>query len=399
MARWTTEKFIAEAKRKHGGKYDYSCTRYVNSEVKVDIICSVHGIFSQFPANHIKKGCGCRLCASTASRLTQEQFILKALEKHGDKFDYCRTVYKELESKIEVICNIHGAFYTRADNHIATMSGGCKCCGNILKTASLVSGIEEFIRKATYTHGDTYDYSKSVYINSATPIDILCPIHGLFKQTPNSHTQGKGCRKCGSIKTGRTLTKSKEHFVNAASDVHKNKYNYEATIYVIDSVKVDIICPTHGIFRQTPSSHLQGNGCPACKRENASPWTAESWSNAADNSNHFKQFTLYFTRLYQDEESFYKVGITFRDVHTRLQKIAPYKYEIINVITHEDPKIIYNLEKYLKRTFKPYKYQPLKSFGGSKHECFKFDTPNLIESVLREMQIASPSDIIPTSTK
>lgn len=331
MARWTTEQFIAEAKRKHGGKYDYSYTRYVNSEVKVDIICSVHGIFSQFPANHIKKGCGCRLCASTASRLTQEQFILKALEKHGDKFDYCRTVYKELESKIEVICNIHGAFYTRADNHIATMSGGCKCCGNILKTAGLVSGIEDFIRKATYTHGDKYDYSKSVYINSATPIDILCPIHGLFKQTP--------------------------------------------------------------------SSHLQGHGCPACKRENASRWTAESWSNAADNSNHFKQFTLYFTRLYQDEESFYKVGITYRDVHTRLQKIAPYKYEIINVITHEDSKIIYNLEKYLKRTFKPYKYQPLKSFAGSKQECFKFNTPELIESVVREMQIPNSSDIIPTSTK
>ncbi len=398
MVRVTTEQFIEEAKGKHGERYDYSCTRYVNSEVKVDIICSVHGIFSQFPANHIKKGCGCRLCANTASRLTQEQFILKALEKHGDKFDYCRTVYKELESEIEVICNIHGAFYTRANNHIATISGGCKHCGNILKTAGLVSDIEEFIRKATRIHGDKYDYSNSVYLNAATPIDIICPIHGLFKQRPNAHTQGKGCKKCGSIKTGHTLTKSKEAFVNAANNLHKNKYSYETTIYVTDSVKIDIICPAHGTFRQSPSCHLQGSGCPVCKKENASRWTAESWANAADNSSHFKQFTLYFTRLYRDEESFHKIGITYRDVHTRLQKIASYKHEVIHVLMHEDPEAIYNLEKYLKRTFKSYRYQPLKPFAGSKFECFKFDDPT-IQSVLREMTLTSSSDIIPTSTK
>ena len=56
---------------------------------------------------------------------------------------------------------------------------------------------EEFIRRARLVHGDKYDYSKVVYVNSTTDVCIICPIHGEFWQRPAEHLRGKGCVKCG----------------------------------------------------------------------------------------------------------------------------------------------------------------------------------------------------------
>lgn len=60
---------------------------------------------------------------------------------------------------------------------------------------------EEFIEKARKIHGNKYDYSKVVYVNSQTKVCIICPIHGEFWQRPNDHLNGYGCNKCGIIKT------------------------------------------------------------------------------------------------------------------------------------------------------------------------------------------------------
>lgn len=46
---------------------------------------------------------------------------------------------------------------------------------------------ETFIRKAKLIHGDKFDYSKVNYINTRTPIKIICPEHGEFEQLPSSH--------------------------------------------------------------------------------------------------------------------------------------------------------------------------------------------------------------------
>ena len=57
---------------------------------------------------------------------------------------------------------------------------------------------EQFIEEARQVHGDKYDYSKVEYVNSATKVCIICPIHGEFWQRPNDHIRGIGCRKCSS---------------------------------------------------------------------------------------------------------------------------------------------------------------------------------------------------------
>ena len=124
---------------------------------------------------------------------------------------------------------------------------------------------EEFIKEAKAIHGDKYDYSKVKYINAATKVCIICPIHGEFWQLPQSHLNGFGCKKCSGIKKGNKMILSTEEFIKRAKKAHGDKYDYSEVEYIGTYKKVCIICHKHGKFWQTPRSHLSGHGCPNCQ--------------------------------------------------------------------------------------------------------------------------------------
>jgi len=68
----------------------------------------------------------------------------------------------------------------------------------------------------------------------------------------------------------RGIRKTFDEFVNEAVLVHGGKYEYNDTNYINSRTKIGITCPVHGVFYQTPTNHLYGNGCPDCKRERLS---------------------------------------------------------------------------------------------------------------------------------
>ena len=123
---------------------------------------------------------------------------------------------------------------------------------------------ENFIAKAKEIHGDKYDYSKAVYVNNTTPITIICPIHGEFKQTPKGHLRGYGCKKCGLMNRVNPLKKDTKQFIKEAKSLYGDKYVYSKVNYVNALEKVCIICPEHGEFMATPHDFLRGHSCPEC---------------------------------------------------------------------------------------------------------------------------------------
>ena len=182
-----TEEFIKKAKFVHGDKYDYSLTKYINYATKIDIICSVHGIFHQNIGTHLN-GYGCSKCSGTYKKTT-EDFIRESKKIHGNKYDYSITEYKDCRHKINIICPIHGIFSQDPNSHLR--GWGCrKCSGNDNKTSN------DFIRMSQKVHGDKYDYSKVDYVNVLKKIIIICPKHGEYLQTPPNHLHGNGCPKC-----------------------------------------------------------------------------------------------------------------------------------------------------------------------------------------------------------
>lgn len=121
------EKFISKARAIHGDKYDYSKVEYINNSTKVIIICPEHGEFKQTPGNHILRKNGCPKCAGNARFHTNEEWISRAREIHGDKYDYSLVEYKNKTSKVKIICPEHGVFEKRPDDHIHQKSG-CPAC-------------------------------------------------------------------------------------------------------------------------------------------------------------------------------------------------------------------------------------------------------------------------------
>ena len=187
-----------------------------------------------------------------ARRLTTEEFIEKANAVHCDRYDYSRVEYAGTHTKVTIICPDHGPFPQTPASHLRNR--GCPDCGG---TKQLTS--ETFIEKAIAIHGDRYDYSLVEYVNYDTPITIICPDHGPFPQTPDSHLIKSGCPDCGGNKQLTTET-----FIEKANTVHGDRYDYSQIEYVNNSTDVTIICPNHGPFPQLPSNHLKGGGCGQC---------------------------------------------------------------------------------------------------------------------------------------
>ena len=190
-------------------------------------------------------------------KLTTEEFIKKAREVHGDKYDYSKVEYKSSRDKVCIICPTHGEFYQISNDHLRGC--GCSRCSSTVKLTR-----EEFIEKAKKVHYDRYDYSKVDYKNSATKVCIICPEHGEFYQSPNSHLSYIGCPKCGNKFKGISKRKTTSEFIKGSKEVHGDKYDYCKVDYKDNKTKVCIICPDHGEFYQSPSSHLRGQGCPRC---------------------------------------------------------------------------------------------------------------------------------------
>ena len=51
-------------------------------------------------------------------------------------------------------------------------------------------------------------------------------------------------------------------FIEKARVIHGDKFDYELAEYKGTDIKIKIKCKEHGIFEQTPNSHLNGSGCP-----------------------------------------------------------------------------------------------------------------------------------------
>ena len=283
----TTEEFIEEAIRIHGAKYDYSKVNYKNNSTKVCIICPLHGEFWQTPKRHLK-GDGCPVCgrksAGAKNRLNREEFIKRAQEIHGNKYDYSMVEYTTCETPVCIICPIHGKFLQTPTRHLNSM--GCPKCTAEHKGVDRRLNQEEFINRLNSIFGNQYDYTSVKYKNTRTPVTVVCKKHGEFSLNASALLAGCGCPKCKKerIEENRRLRQKNTEiereqkksaqervkkeklnsFIQKAREVHGDKYDYSKVEYINTKEKVCIICPEHGEFWQVAESHLQGAGCPKC---------------------------------------------------------------------------------------------------------------------------------------
>ena len=198
----------------------------------------------------------------STKKKTTEQFIKEARIKHNGKYDYSLVEYNGNKKKVRIICPIHGEFKQTPDRHLHT--SGCKKCAAEKRGLERRKTFEDFVKKSNIVHNRKYTYVKETFVKGDVETKIICPIHGEFWQTPDSHMQGHGCQKCKSDKLAELRKEEFGDFIENARNVHKDRYDYSLVNYIDNTTPIDIICPKHGKFSQSPRVHLRGGGCYLC---------------------------------------------------------------------------------------------------------------------------------------
>lgn len=217
-----------------------------------------------------------------AEKLTQEQFIERAVLKHGDRFDYSKVVFQGTSKKITITCRACSREFAQvAFSHLSGF--GCRACSAKEYGASRAITMAEFIERATKVHSSKYDYSSvRPFASGKKKVEIICPLpgHGVFPQTVSDHLAGMGCRECANDKN-RQIRTSQEEYITKAKATHGDYYDYSEAEFTGVVNPITIICPEHGRFTQKAYQHLE-NGCKKCGHVKAKASRRET-RNKVDN--------------------------------------------------------------------------------------------------------------------
>lgn len=194
-------------------------------------------------------------------------------------YDYSNAEYvSALKPITNIVCQKHGPFSQYSGN--LRKGTGCPKCGSEKRVAARKMSADEFYAKADEVHGSLYSYPDKFYVNMQTKIPVVCKEHGKFTISPIKHLyQRQGCPQCGALKRGIRKTnvnvgakaaavrkqKFSDNFLDMATAVHGDKYDYSKVAYNGMCEKITIVCNQHGEFHQTPQKHLkEKQGCPKC---------------------------------------------------------------------------------------------------------------------------------------
>ena len=303
-----------------------------------------------------------------------ESFKIQANIVHNNKYSYDKFIYINAGSKGIINCPIHGEFLQNLTSHV-TNKHGCFKCGNRLKGNKFKKLTKKFVVRSSRIHNNLYNYDKFIYVKNHIKSIIICSIHGEFLQSPAKHILGHGCSKCARAILAKQHKKPIKEFLQEAQTIHGDKYSYPNLNYNNNRDKILIhcnICNTD--FTQKISNHINNkNGCQNCAynqlREFGNGYDHIVWEAKSKTSKKFTGYKVYIVKCWNQEEVFYKIGKTYRDIKTRFAGYQmPYEYEMIKVFTDE-AKTISELERSLQKDNKEFKYVPKLEFHGM-YECY-----------------------------
>lgn len=283
-------RFIQRVSEIHNNKYCYYDIQYVNTLTPINILCPIHGYFTQTPKNHLK-GQGCPICGKEKARNSHkgqyEQFLNRASELFGNKYTFpnISEEYENTRSLITIKCLICGNVYKkRAIDFLQSTNGGCKCKLKNIKTIDfnsllLLSNNRDII-------------SFSGYKNIDDIIFVVCPIHNItYKTTIFDILQKKNrCPKC-NVK----INKKEIEFRNKLKELCGDKITYKSEDFINLSTPLQFYCTTcNKSFKRIPYTFFQG------KLQNVCPFESKKESNNIKTKT-TEQYILDVKRLYGNE--------------------------------------------------------------------------------------------------
>lgn len=181
----------------HNCKYSYEIlNKIVGSTDKIKLIDNkTNDIFLYRVDRHLQGMC--------PNKVTLNYFKIKGSEIHNNRYDYSLVKFDGIKDKVKILCPDHGEFIQCVSNHINMIDGCPKCAGNSKLDRN------ELVCKFNKIHFNRYDYSLIDNVSSIEKVNIICKIHGEFKQSIYKHLIGQGCSICNNkISIGEEYIKS-----------------------------------------------------------------------------------------------------------------------------------------------------------------------------------------------
>jgi len=208
-------------------------------------------------------------------------------------------------------------------------------------------------------HDNKYTYFPETIGRAKDSMKINCPIHGIFYQRPDNHKL-RGCDQCAREESGKIRTKDSNYWIPIFKNKYHNKYDYSKASFTGSKNKIEIICPIHCSFWQYPLNHAQDRECAKCFKQD------KLYSEPSIKG---RKSTLYILHCYNNEESFYKIGLTSSTLKQRFTGPCRMPYEFSFLLGYQTyTSLIRELETNILRKHAPYKYIPLNRFQGDT-EC------------------------------
>jgi hypothetical protein len=351
----TQEQFIEKAIKKHNGLYDYSLVKYINAQTKVKIICPTHGEFEQQPSNHLF-GQGCIRCMGDnvrkAKKFTHIEFLEKLEYKNPEIFTLIKIKSEYVNNNTKILL---GSKYGDVLINPNRLLNGTKPC--ISNAKDPLNYLYNFIKlnnpiifkKIIKITGKYNGVMNKIQINT---------IYGDVEITPDSILRGGGFDIRSAIDKTKylytyLLYHQPQYITQNIQFISEFKGSNNTIEFTINGKK-HISTPTSLMF-----GYFSPNLPPGIYN------TKNIEKNRLENIN--KKCILYKIKLFNDNECFYKIGITSTPINNRLKQI-PYNIEIIELINTNLYDGYYQ-EQQLHEELSQFKYHPQIKFGG-KNECF-----------------------------
>ena len=180
----TTEKFIENAKLIHGDKFDYSKVKYIKKKTEIIIVCQIHGAFKQSPTRHLSSEYGCTQCGLERNRSSTDEFIKKAIDIHGNKYEYSKINYINSQTQVIITCERHGDFEQKPSQHLK--GSGCQKCASSGYSAAAIKWLKYIEKKENITIQHAENGGEYIISNSNYKADGYC-------ETNNTIYEFNGC--------------------------------------------------------------------------------------------------------------------------------------------------------------------------------------------------------------
>lgn len=157
---------------------------------------------------------------SEAKRMSTEEFKKRAATVHAGVYNYDKVLYINAHTKITIECVEHGDFLQRPHDHVKGKNGCPKCADNNRRKNHSKQAFEKFLKKANQIHNNKYTYITESYTGITDLMEIICPVHGTFRQSADVHKRGNGCQRCGS----GPISKLSQHWLDSLNVSNREQW-------------------------------------------------------------------------------------------------------------------------------------------------------------------------------